>query len=94
MASADLESSSEMAKGSLFPHRMEGAGEPSGVSFITTLKVKVAVVPPTLCDPMGYTVRGILQARILEWVAIPFSRGSSNPGSNLALPHCSKFFTN
>ena len=62
MASADLESSSEMAKGSLFPHRMEGAGEPSGVSFITTLKVKVTVVPPTLCDPMGYTVRGILQA--------------------------------
>ena len=31
----------------------------------------------TLCDPMNYTVHGILQARILEWVAIPFSRGSS-----------------
>ena len=30
-----------------------------------------------LWDPMGYTVCGILQARILEWVAIPFSRGSS-----------------
>ena len=28
----------------------------------------------------GSSVRGILQARILEWVAIPFSRGSSNPG--------------
>ena len=42
---------------------------------------------------MDYTVHGILQARILEWVAIPFSRGSSNPGLNLALPHCSKFFT-
>ena len=32
---------------------------------------------PTLCDPMDYTVCGILQARILEWVALPFSRGSS-----------------
>ena len=29
---------------------------------------------PTLCDPMDYTVHGILQATILEWVAFPFSR--------------------
>ena len=34
---------------------------------------------PTLCDPMDCTVHGILQARILEWVAFPFSRGSSQP---------------
>ena len=34
---------------------------------------------PTLWDPVDYTVRGILQARILEWVAVPFSRGSSQP---------------
>ena len=34
---------------------------------------------PTLCDPMSYTVHGILQARILEWVTFPFSRGSSQP---------------
>ena len=33
----------------------------------------------TLCDPMDYTVHGILQARILEWVVLPFSRGSSQP---------------
>ena len=32
-----------------------------------------------LCDPMDYTAHGILQARILEWVAFPFSRGSSQP---------------
>ena len=32
-----------------------------------------------LCDPMDYTVHGILQARILEWVAIPFFRESSQP---------------
>ena len=34
----------------------------------------------SLCDPMGYTVHGILQARILEWVAFPFSRDLPNPG--------------
>ena len=34
---------------------------------------------PTLCNPMDYTVHGILQARILEGVAVPFSRGSSQP---------------
>ena len=33
----------------------------------------------TLWDPMDYTVHGILQARILEWVAFPFSKGSSRP---------------
>ena len=43
------------------------------------VKVKVAQTCPTLCDPMEYTVQGILQARILEWVAFPFSRGSSQP---------------
>ena len=32
-----------------------------------------------LCDPMDYTVHGIFQARILEWVAFPFSRGSFQP---------------
>ena len=43
------------------------------------MKVKVAQSCPTLCDPMDYTVHGILQARILEWVAFLFSRGSSQP---------------
>ena len=33
----------------------------------------------TLCDPVYYTIHGILQARILEWIACPFSRGSSQP---------------
>ena len=42
-------------------------------------EVKVAQSCPTLCNPKGYTVHGILQARILEWVAFPFSRGSSQP---------------
>ena len=45
---------------------------------------EVAESCPTLCDPMdcslpGSSVQGILQERILEWVAIFFSRGSSQP---------------
>ena len=34
----------------------------------------------TLCDLMDYTVHGILQARTLEWVAVPFSGDLPNPG--------------
>ena len=49
-------------------------------------KVKVAWSCLTLCDPMDYTVHGILQARILEWVAFPFSRDLSNPGIELRSP--------
>ena len=45
------------------------------------MKVKVAQLRLTLCDLMDYTVHGILQARILEWAAFPFSRGSSQPRS-------------
>ena len=40
------------------------------------VKVKVTQLCLTLCNPMDYTVQGILQARILEWVAYPFSSGS------------------
>ena len=41
--------------------------------------MKVTHLCPTLWDPIDYTVQGILQARILEWVAFPFSRGSFQP---------------
>ena len=41
--------------------------------------VKVPQLCLTLCDPMDYTVHEILQARVLEWVAFPFSTGSSQP---------------
>ena len=41
--------------------------------------VKVAQLCPTLHDLICYTVHGILQARILQWVDPPFSRGSSQP---------------
>ena len=42
-------------------------------------KVKVTQSCLTLCDPVDCTVHGILQARILEWVAFPFSRAFSQP---------------
>ena len=41
------------------------------------VKVKVAWSCLTLCDPMDYTVHGILQARVLECLAIPFFPHSS-----------------
>ena len=47
--------------------------------FQQASEVKVAQSCLTLCDTMDYTVHGILQARILEWVAVPFSRGFSQP---------------
>jgi len=44
---------------------------------IGKVKVKVAQWRPTLCDPVDFMAHGILHARLLEWVAFPFSRGSS-----------------
>ena len=43
------------------------------------MKVKVAQLCLTLCDPVDYIVHGILQGRILELVAFTFFRGSSQP---------------
>ena len=56
--------------------------------------VKVAQSCLTLCDPVGYTVHGILQAGILEWIAFPFSRGSSQPRDWTQVSHITgRFFT-
>ena len=48
-------------------------------SFCSVISVKVTQSCLTLCDSMDCKVHGILQVRILEWVAFPFSRGSSQP---------------
>ena len=62
-------------------------------------KVKVAQSCPTLCDLMdcsspGFSVNGLLQAKILEWVAIPFSRVSSQPrDGNCVSCIAGRFFT-
>ena len=57
-------------------------GIPSYGDHAMTLESEVAQLCPTLCNPMDYSlpgssIYGILQARILKWVAISFSRGSS-----------------
>ena len=65
---------------------------PVGVGAWT--EVKVAQSCPTLCDSLDYTVHGILQARILEWVAVPFSRGSSQLRDQTQVSHVrGGFFT-
>ena len=60
---------------------------------ISLMKVKVLITQsyPALCNPMDYSlpgssVHGILQARTLEWVAMPSPRGSPNPGIKPASP--------
>ena len=56
--------------------------------------MKVSQSCPTLCDPTDYTVHGIPQARILEWVAVPFCRGSSQPRDRAQVSHIAGgFFT-
>ena len=64
----------------------------SGDDLFWIVKVKVTQSCPTLCDPMNYTVHGILQARILEQVAIPFSRGSSQPRDRTQVSHIPGFW--
>ena len=62
--------------------------ESNNSSKVTWLvvKVKVTRLCLTLCDPIDYTVHGILQARILEWVTFTFSRGYSHPGIRPRFP--------
>ena len=58
------------------------------------VKVKVTQLHPTLCDPMDYTVHGIVQARILEWVAFAFCRVSSQPRDRTQVSRIAgRFFT-
>ena len=62
------------------------------------MKVKVTQSCPTLCDPMdcslpASSVHGILQARILGWVTVPFSRESSQPRDWTQVSHIAGRFT-
>ena len=58
-------------------------------------QVSLALCGPVDCSAPGFSVHGIFQARILEWVAISFSRGSSQP-RDLTQVSCiaGRFFTN
>ena len=69
-----------------------------GLSRGQSVKALVAPSCPTLCDPVGCrppgsSVHGILQARILEWVAIPLSRGSSPPGNRTCISYLAGRFS-
>ena len=58
------------------------------------MKVKVAQLCLALCSPMDYIIHEILRARILEWVAFPFSRGSLQPKDQTQVSHIAgRFFT-
>ena len=58
------------------------------------MKVKVAQPCPTLYSPVDCIVYGIFQVRILEWLAVPFSRGSSQPRDQTQVTHIAGgFFT-
>ena len=64
------------------------------LTFYFVLKVKVLVTQscpilcnPIRCRPLGSSVHGILQARILKWIAMPFSRGSSQPRDPTQVSH-------
>ena len=83
------------------PHPWDFPGKNTGVCChfpLQCMKVKsesevaqscLTLSYPMDCSPPGTSVHGILQARIVEWVAIPFSSGIFlTPGSNLGLPHC------
>ena len=66
---------------------------PPSHSESENVKVKVAQSCPTLWDPMDCIAHGILQARILEWAASPFSRGSSQPRDRTQASHIAgRFF--
>ena len=67
----------------LLPHTT-ASSSPFALALLRTESVLATQSCLTLCDPVdcsppGSSVHGILQARILEWVAISFSRGSSRP---------------
>ena len=55
-----------------------------------SLHLCLTLCNPRDCSPLGSSVHGILQARILEWVVIPFSKGSSRPkdGTQISYVSC------
>ena len=77
----------------------------SSISMYLSIKLKFKNVSqscPTLCNPMfcslpGSSVHGFLQARTLDWVAVPSSRGCSPPSDGIRVSHISslvsRFFT-
>ena len=65
---------------------LEPHGKPKDVCVCENESESRSLVS-NFCDPMDYTGYGILQARILEWVAFSFSRGSSQPRDGTQVYH-------
>ena len=68
----------------VYSTRLSARDPLSGLRDLNCITCSVTELRLTLCDPMDYSlpgssIHGILQARILEWVALPSSRGSSRP---------------
>ena len=79
---------------SIYLYKSINIDRPIHIYVYIYVKLKVSQLCLTLCDPMDYTVHGILQARILEWVAFPFSRWSFQPRDQTQVSHIEgRFFT-
>ena len=64
------------------------------MTYLVKMKVKVTQLCLTLCDPMDYTVRGILSARTLEWVTFPLGWGFSQLRDRIQVSHIAgRFFS-
>ena len=70
--------------GTLLSHKRNDFSTCNNMDRLRGDLVKVTQLSPTLCARMNYIVHGVLQDRILEWVAISFPTQGLNPG----LPHC------
>ena len=81
----------------LRPHRVSALRLPLGRQLYQCVWVGqscLTLCSPMDCSPQGFTVHGILQPRILEWVAIPFSGGSSQPTDQIQVSCIvGRFFT-
>ena len=58
-------------------HRVGHDGSDLAAAAVLVAQLCRTLCDPAVCDPPGSSVHGILHAKILEWIAIPFSRGSS-----------------
>ena len=94
---SDIETSLETDKGHILLFLCDRWGNRvlKSLAQSHTVKVKFSQSCPTLCNLMDCIVPGILQARILEWVAFSFSRGSSQPRNRTGVSCIAGgFFTN
>ena len=79
---------------SVLAWRIPRTGEPGGLPSMGSYRVRHDWSDLAAAAAAGSSVCGILQARVLEWVAMPFSRGSSRPRDQTLVSHITgRFFT-